>query len=114
MFHEKVLFMSFTDPFNRVGRKREMEYLAFQDQLKKAGLDTEQKVKTMLKKSRARMLGFGAIVVVVTLLVSLIWPNLMAMAIVLGSLTLLWIVTIIARGQRMMKQFVQREFTSKR
>ena len=106
--------MSFTDPFNRIGRKREKEYLAFHEQLIKAGLDTEEKANEMLQKSVGRMLRLGAMVVVVTLLVSLIWPNLMGIVIVCGSLILLWLVTTMVRGQRMMKKFIQQEFASKR
>ena len=106
--------MSFSDPFNRLGRKREKEYLAFREQLKQAGLDTEEKAKTVLQKSRGRMLGLGAMVVLVTLLVALIWPNLTGIVIVSGSLILVWILTTMARGQRMMKQFIQQEFAGKR
>lgn len=105
--------MSFSDPFNRVSRKREMEYLAFQERLKKAGIDSEEKVKAMLKKSRQSMLGLSVIVVVVTLLASLIWPDSLVIFFVLGGLTLVWLLTIIARGQLMMKQFIQREFVRK-
>jgi Flp pilus assembly protein TadB len=105
--------MSFSDPFNRVSRKREKEYLAFQERLKEAGLDTEEKVTTMLQKSRQTMLGLGAIVVVVTLLGALIWPDQKVIVIVIGSLTLVWLLGIIVRGQRMMKQFIQKEFSGK-
>ena len=105
--------MSFSDPFNRVSRKREKEYLAFQERLKEAGLDAEEKVTTMLQKSRQTMLGLGAIVVVVTLLGALIWPDQKVIVIVIGSLTLVWLLGIIVRGQRMMKQFIQKEFSGK-
>ena len=106
--------MSFTDPFNRVSRKRDEEYRAFHEQLKQAGLDTEEKARTVLRKSRRRMLGLGAMVVGVTLLVSLIWPTLTGIFVVFGSLILIWLVTTIVRGQRMMKQFIQQEFARKR
>lgn len=106
--------MSFTDPFNRVSRKREKEYLAFHEQLKQAGIDTEEKVKTVLRKSRQRMLGFGAMVVVVALLVSLIWPNLTGIVIVFGGLILVWLVATMVRGQQMLKQYIQQEFAGNR
>lgn len=102
--------MSFSDPFNRLSRNRETQYLAFQEQLKKAGLDTEEKVKTMLQRSRQNMLGLGAIVIVVTLLVTLIWPDLKVIVIMLGGLTIVWLLSIIVRGQQMMKRFIQQEF----
>ena len=105
--------MSFSDPFNRVSRRREREYLVFREQLIQAGLDNEEKVKTALQKTRERMLGLGAMVVVVTLLVSLIWPNLMGIAIVFSGLILMWLVITMVRGQRMMKQFIQQEFSGK-
>ncbi len=106
--------MSFTNLFNRVSRKRGEEYLAFRVQLKQAGLDTEEKAKTMLQKSRGRMLGLSAMVSVVTLLVSLFWPNLMGIFIVFGTLTLVWLLITIARGQLLIKQFIQQEFDGKR
>lgn len=106
--------MSFSDPFNRVSRKREREYSAFQEQLKQAGLDTEEKVRAVLQKSRGRMLRLGAIVVVVMLLVSLIWPDLTGIVIVFGGLILLWLAITMVRGQRMLKRFIQQEFAGKR
>ena len=105
--------MSFSDPFNRVSRKREEQYLAFREQLKKAGVDTEEKVETMMKKSRQTMLSLSAIVLLVTLLVVLLWPDLRAVAIVFGSLNLIWLLTIIVRGQRMLKQYMQQELAGK-
>lgn len=105
--------MSFADPFNRLGRKREREYLALHEQLKKAGIDTEEKVKTVLQQSRKRMLGFGAIVVIVAFLVSLIWPDLTGIVIVLSVLILVWLVGTMVRGQRMMQQFIEQEFARK-
>lgn len=106
--------MSFTDPFNRVSRKREKEYAAFQEQLKRAGLDSEEKARAALQKSRGHMLGLGAMVVVVALLVSLIWPSLMGIAIVFGGLILFWLMITMVRGQQMMKQFIEQEFSGKK
>lgn len=105
--------MSFSDPFNRVSRKREEQYLALREQLKKAGVDTEEKAEAMLKKSRQTMLGISAIVVLVTFVVTLVWPDLTGIAIVLGSLNLVWLLAIIARGQRMLKQYIQQELSAK-
>lgn len=105
--------MSLTDPFNRVSRKRETEYLALRDQLKQAGLDTEEEARAALQNSRGRMLGFGAIVVVIALFVSLIWPNLAGIVIVFGTLILVWLVITMARGQRMMERFIQQELAGK-
>lgn len=106
--------MSFTDPFNRLGRKREREYLALREQLKQAGIDTEEKVKTVLRESRKRMLGLGAIVVVVSFLVCLIWPNLAGLVIVLSGLILVWLLATMVRGQQMMNQFIEQEFAGKK
>ena len=106
--------MSFTDPFNRLSRKREKEYLAFHEQLKQAGLDSEEKVKTALQRSRKRMLGFGAIVVVIAFVVSLIWPDLTGIVIVTSILIVVWLVATMVRGQRMVNRFIEQEFSRKR
>lgn len=106
--------MSFSDPFNRVSRKREKEYLAFHERLKRAGIDTEEKAEKVVQESRGRIIGTGAMVVAVALLVSLIWPGLRGMVLVFGSLIVVWLVTTLIRGQRMMQQYIRQEFGKKR
>ena len=105
--------MSFTDPFNRLSRKREREYLALHERLKIAGIDTEKKVEAALQNSRKHILGSGAIVVVVAFLVSLIWPNMTGFVIVLSVLILAWLVGTMVRGQQMMRRFIEQEFAGK-
>lgn len=105
--------MSFTDPFNRVSCKRDKEYQAFHEQLKTAGIDTEEQARTVLQRSRTMMLGLSAVVVAITLVVSLVWPDLKGIVIVFASLVLLWIFITMTRGQRMMKQFIEQTFSNK-
>ena len=45
--------MSFTDPFNRVSRKKDREYQLFHEKLKQAGFETEEEVKAVFQKSPA-------------------------------------------------------------
>ena len=102
--------MSFTDPFNRVSCKRDKEYLVFHDQLTQAGIDTEEKAREVMQKSRNSMLGAAAVVIAAALLISLIWSNLAGIAFVFGCLILLWLLVTMSRGQRMMRQFIKQEF----
>jgi Flp pilus assembly protein TadB len=102
--------MSFSDPFNRVSCKRDKEFHAFQEQLRLAGIDTEEKARAVLHKSRKSMLGISATIVIMTLVIVLIWPQLIGITAVFSCLLLLWLFITMTRGQKMMKQFIQQEF----
>ena len=105
--------MSFTDPFNRVSSKQVKEYHAFSEQLKQAGIDTEKKARTMLRKSRNFLLGLSSAVVVITILISLLWPKIMGIVTVFAGLTLIWLIITMARGKSMTNQFIRNEFARK-
>ena len=106
--------MSFTDPFNRVSCKRDKEYHAFQEQLKLAGIDTEEKARSVLRQSRKNMLGIGAIIITISLLIVLIWPNLVGMTAVFSGLLLLWLLITMTRGQKMITRYIRQEFSGKK
>lgn len=105
--------MSFSDPFNRASHKREKEYAAFQEQLKQAGVDSEEKAVELLKNSGRRMVGFGIFVIVVTFPVSMVWPDQKGVAILCGGLVLTWLLATMLKGRRMIKRFIQEELTVK-
>ena len=106
--------MSFTDPFNRVNQKKDREYKVFHEKLKQAGLETEEEVKAAFQRSRRRMFGFGSMVILVALLVSLIWQEMAGIAIIFGSLILVWLAATMLRGQQMIRQYIRQEFAGKR
>ena len=103
--------MSFTDPFNRISCKRQTEYQKFQQQLLDIGIDTEEKAKTVLHRSRKNMAMIGLVIIILLLGTILIWPHTLGMAIVFGGLVLLWLVLTMMRGQRMLMRFIQEEFS---
>lgn len=103
--------MSFSDLFNRVSCKQQKEYQKFQQQLIDIGIDTEEKAKNVLNRSRKNMLIIGLVVIMVSLGTILIWPHTLGITIVFGSLVLLWLILTLLKGQRMLMRFMQQEFS---
>ena len=105
--------MSFTDPFNRVSSKQDKEYQAFSEQLKQAGVDTEKKARAMSRKSINFLLSLSSAVVVITILISLLWPKIMSIVTVFSGLVLIWLIITMARGKSMTNRFIRNEFARK-
>ena len=99
--------MRFSDPFNRVSCRQETEYQKFYRQLQDLGIDGEDKVLSMLRRSRKNMLFLGVIVLSLCALSSLIWPQASGISMVFGILLLLWTGVTWLRGERLLKRYLQ-------
>jgi len=106
--------MKFSDPFNRVSRNQEKEYGILQQRLKESGIDSEEKALAMLRRSRNGFLKLCLIVIAIFIVVIVIWPQSFAIAAVVTCSILLWILLTMARGQDMLRQFIQKELSADR
>ena len=104
--------MNLKDPFNRLSRREQNEYQALREQLRGIGIDSEEKANELLRQSRHKMLGYCLFVVVAAVASSLFVPEAMAITAVLSSLICLWLLTTLARGQKMIRQLIEEEFRS--
>ena len=103
--------MNLKDPFNRLSGKQQREYLALQEQLQQAGIDSREKAQNLLQQSRKRMLMVCLAVVLITLGAMLVAPQTMGVSGVFGGLVLLWLVMTLVRGQRLLRQYIAQEFS---
>ena len=104
--------MNLMDPFNRVSCRQEKEYQAVQQQLRDAGVDSEEKAILLLRKSRSQMLNLCLLLIAVIVAVQMFWPQWFAMAVVFGVLFMVWLVVTMVRGQRMIQQYIKQEFST--
>lgn len=103
--------MSLSDPFNRVSSQQNREYQAFHQQLQQAGIDSTEKARAVQLKSRKNLLAICTAVIIIAILISVSSPDIAGIVIVFSGLILFWLIATLLRGQRMMKRYIQQEFS---
>ncbi len=101
--------MKFNDPFGRVEHRHQIGYESMRDSMRRAGIDTPQAAREIIKQSKKRALKFlGAGMI---LLLSVIWLPAIAtpMAFALAVLLVIWVVSSTLNGQRYIQRYIDEE-----
>jgi hypothetical protein len=102
--------MNLNDPFNRLSRQQQSEYLKFRDSLKQHDITSLADANALLANIRQRALMIGSITISAAVLTVFFAPELKGIVLVFGVLILLWLFAVTIKGQRFMRRFITDEF----
>lgn len=102
--------MNLNDPFNRLSRKQQSEYIALRESLKKSSISSQSEAEALLKNIHQRALIFTTLVIISAISIFLFLPKLKVFVIILSVLSLLWLMNITIKGQSYIKRYIKEEF----
>ena len=105
--------MNLNDPFNRLSRQQQSEYLKFRESLQVHEINTSADANALLKNIRQRALIIGSITIILALLTVFFIPELKGIVVVFSVIILLWLFAVTFKGQRFMRRYITEEFTQK-
>lgn len=103
--------MNLNDPFNRLSKQDNNEYINFRQSLKDSSINSQQDAEALLKNIQRRALLFSILIVIVAAIIVMFLQNLKAIVIVFSLLMLLWLLTVTFKGQRYMRRYIKDEFS---
>ena len=83
--------MNLNDPFGRLQSKRQKEYESLRDSLKEIGLNNLDDAQALMDKLQRRGIWGLAIIVPITLLLTLVLSELRAFVLLCGALAVFWL-----------------------
>ncbi len=103
--------MNLNDPFNRLSRKQQNEYLAFCASLKESSINSQSELEDLLRKVKKRALFFSLFIVVLAILIFFLMPKLKMMLIIFTVLALLWMLSNTLKGHSYIKRYMKQEYS---
>jgi len=102
--------MNLNDPFNRLSRKQQSEYVAFRASLKESSISSQSEVEALLKNIRQRALIFTTLLIIIAVSMLLFLPKLKLFVIIFSVIFLLWLLSITIKGQSYIQRYIKEEF----
>ena len=104
--------MDLNDPFNRLSKQNQSEYLTFRDSLKKSDVDSQTKAEALMINIQKRAWIMGLLTLMVSALIILFFSDLKVVVMVFAALFILWLLTTTFKGRRLIRRYIQDEFSS--
>ncbi|MCW8928769.1 MAG: hypothetical protein OQL19_00855 [Gammaproteobacteria bacterium] len=101
--------MKMNDPFGRVNQRQEGQYATLRETLKRNGVDNEESAKLCLKTMLVNAIRLVLGIVVVTIIIVFLLPNIKSITLTFAGLALLWVVTSNLNGWRFVKRYMKEE-----
>ena len=105
--------MKLNDPFNRLAKQQQNEYLNFRDTLKAAHVDSVPNAEALLADINRRVWKFTAVIVLIVLVTSVFFPEVAVISMIIGLFTVLWAITSSVKGQRYVKRYIEEDLCEK-
>jgi len=102
--------MNLNDPFNRLSRKQQNEYVALRTSLKESSISTQSEVEALLKNIHQRALFFTTLLIISAASIFLFMPEMKVIIIIISVISLLWLLNITIKGQSYIKRYIKEEF----
>ncbi len=83
--------MKINDPFGRVSRRNQQQYDAFRQQLREMGVDNADQCLIFTRNATLTFVKIAAVMAVISLVVFIALPKLIAPLVVIDVLVLLWL-----------------------
>lgn len=103
--------MNLNDPFNRLSRQQQNEYLKFRDSLKENNVNTQVDAESLLANARRKALVASALLTIIAVFIVIFSPELKAIVFVLTLVILLWILSVTFKGQKFIRRYIAEEFS---
>ena len=101
--------MKLTDPFGRMERRHNAGYKSMRDALQRAGIDTPQAAREVVKQSKQRALKVLIVGLVLMLLLACLLPQTLPIAIAIALFLLVWIATSTVNGKRYIQRYIDED-----
>ncbi len=102
--------MNLNDPFNRLSRQQQSDYIAFRQSLRESSIRDPIEVNALLKSTWKRSGIAAGLLAVSALIGSLLLPESAIVIITFTGLALLWLLTTTFKGQRFIRRYIKEEF----
>lgn len=109
-----VSAMNLNDPFGRLEARQAKDYQSLRKALKEAGVDSREAAQRLHDRLGRRCRLSIAILLPVTLLLALLFPQAQVVFIALGGLGVLWVVNATRRGRMHLERYIAEEFDDDR
>lgn len=106
--------MKLNDPFNRLAKQQQNEYLTLRDTLKTAKVDSLLNAEALLADIKRRAWTFSAVIALIVFMTSIFFPEVAVTSMVIGIFTALWAITNSLKGQRYVKRYIQEEVSNEK
>lgn len=103
--------MKLNDPFGRLQQKQQNQYESLRATLREAGIDSADEARRYMSNMRTNTLVVAGLVLGVTLLVALFFPQYLAISLVFGIVILLWLASVMFNGYRFIKRYIDEELS---
>ena len=101
--------MNLNDPFGRMASKHEREYDALRESFQKMSINTPDDAQTLIKKLQRRGKWGVAIIALTTLLLSLVFQDLLLLFLLCGAVAAFWLYKTTAMSQEYVKRYLKEE-----
>ena len=101
--------MNINDPFGRMQRRREQDYQSLCRSLKSGGITDRADAQALLVRLGKRRWFSLGMILLLTLLLALLLPDLRVVAVFLGGLAALWVVHASRRGSEFVQRYIDEE-----
>lgn len=105
-YQVNLLTMNLNDPFSRLSKKQQNEYLTLRQSLKDSSVIHVEDAQVLLNNIYNRAKIYTIAVVAIALIMVFFMPQLKAMVIVFSLLILLWIFATTLKGHRYIKRYI--------
>lgn len=106
--------MNLNDPFGRVEQKQQNSYASLKRSLQEAGVSTPAEGESVLSGMLRRAGVIALLVVLITAVVWLLFPQWLAATLVLGAIILLWLLVTTLNGYSLVRRYIRDELSSER
>ncbi|WP_432472931.1 hypothetical protein [Amphritea sp. HPY] len=101
--------MNLVDPFGRMKARRQKEYESLRGSLIKAGITSPAQAEALLINAQRRGRWSILVAVLVTILLSVLFPEARIIFITLGALFCFWVNKVTSNGQKYIRRYIDEE-----
>lgn len=101
--------MKLNDPFGRMAKRHQLGYETMRDAMNRAGIDTPEAAREIIKMARKRALKFASIGAAVLLVVGVVLPQALPLVIGVAILLVVWTANSTINGQRYIQRYIDED-----
>jgi hypothetical protein len=101
--------MNLNDPFGRVARREQQEYESLRASLKESGVNSRGDVDVVLERIQMRGTKIVAVIAIITLLLTLLYPGALTITLIFSGLSLLWVFKMTKNARQHIQRYIDEE-----
>lgn len=101
--------MKMNDPFGRMERKQQADYDDMVSSLRKNGINTPEKARELIRKSREKIFKTAGVAVVLAILLSVAFPKAFPVVVCFAALMLAMCFKSLVNGKKYVERYIDEE-----